>query len=99
MTATQTTIAGREAASLVTPADGARAKAWRLKQSFTVDRLSELSGYSVSAIFWMEKGLSPPQPHRGRATSRAVNVYAFQRYRRVCHSVQTETRSGKAFDW
>lgn len=88
-----------DAVPTITPAEAARARAWRLKQNLTVDALSELSGYSVSAIFWMEKGLSPPQPHRGRSTSRSVNPYAFQRYRRVCHSVQTQIRSGKPFDW
>jgi len=74
-----------------------KAQAWRLKNGWTLDDLSEKTGYSVSSIWWMEKGQSPPL--KGSRKPRPVNVYAWQRFKRVCHSVHVETESGRTFTW
>lgn len=75
------------------PTDHGRAQAWRKRNNWTLDQLSVLTGYSVSAILWMERGVTP--------AGTPTNEYAWHRYRRVCHSVEIETSQGKqfAFNW
>lgn len=76
-----------------------RAKTWRLRHGWTMRQLAELTGYSESSILWMERGLAAPStnpPSAGKPT----NPYAWQRYRRVCHSVEIETRKiAQPFRW
>jgi len=74
-----------------------RAKAWRHAMGWTMDDLSELTGYSKSSIMWMERGQVAPAA--GTYKPRTVSQYAWQRYKRVCHSVMVEHRRGKTFDW
>ena len=74
-----------------------RARAWRNKLGWSMDKLSELTGYSVSSIWWFERGQSPPP--RGSDAPGKINVYSWQRYKRCCHSVAVEQRAGKQFDW
>jgi DNA-binding XRE family transcriptional regulator len=77
--------------------DHERAKAWRQKNGWTLDDLADLTGYSRSSIMWFERGVSPPKA--GTYTPRKQNQYAFQRYKRACHSVEVETSKGKGWDW
>ena len=76
-----------------------RAKAWRKKHGWTLDQLSELTGWSVSAIIWFERGAMPPDKREGSDKPRPMNAYSWARYRRTCHSVAVETRTKKPFDW
>ena len=73
-----------------------KAQAWRRKMGWSIDQLSELSGYSVSSIWWMERGEVAPSASRG---VRPVNEFAWQRYKRVCAAVDHEQKTGKTFDW
>lgn len=73
-----------------------KAKAWRQRHGWTLDKLSELTGYSVSAIIWMERGQASSM---SKGKPRPLNPYAWQRYRRVCHSVAVEQTNAKTFEW
>ena len=78
-----------------------KAKAWRKAQGLTLAHLAYLSGYSVSAIVWFERGVTP----KGSPT----DPYAWTRYKRIAHSVhmdraaETEKSSSLSmfahFDW
>jgi transcriptional regulator with XRE-family HTH domain len=72
-------------------AEVAAAKAWRERHGWSLDDLSVRSGYSRSAIFWMERGQTAPGKW-------PVNPYAWQRYKRICHSVEVDD-DGKTFNW
>ena len=74
-----------------------KAKAWRHAHGWSMDDLSDLTGYSKSAIMWFERGQAPPA--KDSYTPRPVNPYSWQRYKRVCHSVATEQRTKKEFTW
>jgi len=77
--------------------DHERAKAWRLKNGWTLDDLADLTGYSRSSIMWFERGKQPPRA--GTYTPRPRNEYAWQRFKRVCHSVAMEQKHGKEWNW
>ena len=74
-----------------------RAKQWRKKHGWTLDQLSELTGWSVSALIWFERGQSPPKA--GTKTPQKLNRYSWERFKRTCHSVSVENRTKKQFDW
>ena len=64
--------------------EAAKAKQWRKARGFTLDELAHLSGYSVSAIVWFERGITPA----GTPTDR----YAWTRFKRICHSIDADAR-------
>ena len=68
-----------------------RAAAWRKRHGWSLEALSVLSGYSRSSILWFERGRTP--------AGTAINEFCWQRYRRVCHSVEAEHRGGRKFGW
>jgi len=70
-----------------------RAKAWRLKMGLSIDQLSELSGYSVAAIYKFEAGA------RNRKAGDKHSEWTWHRYRMACAGVTSELRSGRGFDW
>lgn len=76
-----------------------RAKEWRQRHGWTLEDLSKLTGYSSSALLWFERGLSAPNTHRGEATARPTNVFAWQRYRLVCAAVDHQFRTKREFAW
>lgn len=68
--------------------DYERARQWRVRLGLSRKRLAELSGYSPSAIQYMEGGINPQ-------TGRKIGHADFARYRLVCAAVA----AGLVFDW
>lgn len=81
----------------ITATEIARAKEWRRARNLTLDQLSELTGYSVSAIWWFERGQSPPA--KGSATPRKVNEFSWQRYKMLCELIDRRMHSHSEWDW
>lgn len=83
------------------PNEHLRAKRWRESHSLTPQRLSELSGYSTPAIFWFEKGLTPPMRNAkgGHAQDRKIKAWVWWRYRMVCSAIDYALKTGQSFDW
>ncbi len=69
------------------------AKAWRLRLGMTRKQLSELSGYSESAIELFEQGAR--NIRRGEKHS----PWSWQRYQMTCAAVNHQLKTGKAFEW
>lgn len=82
---------------IVAEAASGVAKAWRERMRLTQDQLSELTGFSQSAIYWFERGRMAPST--SRKNPRKMNPYSWQRYRRACHSVSIELGGGPSFNW
>lgn len=78
-----------------------KAKAWRESHGLTQEKLGELSGWSQSAIYWMECGLSAPRRQadgtQGKPTP--VDQYAWWRYKMTCAAVDAQLRGGAKFEW
>lgn len=74
-----------------------RAKIWREKRKLSVDRLAELTGYGSRAIYWLERGESPPNASRSKPGQ--VAPWIWQRYKMMCAGVEAQLHSGKEFDW
>jgi hypothetical protein len=69
-----------------------RAARWRERHGWTLQQLSELTGYSDSAIYWMERGQS--------TAKRPVNKYAWQRYKLCCFALSKAMADGtKRWNW
>lgn len=67
------------------------AKAWRERRGLDLDALSELTGYSVSALRQLEAGK--------RFGGAAHSEWVWHRYRMACAGVEAQLRSGKEFGW
>jgi DNA-binding XRE family transcriptional regulator len=78
-----------------------RARQWRDRHGLSTRELAELTGYSVEAIFWFEKGLTPPNRNAkgGRAKDRKHKAWVMLRYRLACAAIDQQLRTGKTFDW
>ena len=78
-----------------------KARQWREKAGLTVAQLAELTGYGGQAIYWFEKGMTPPlrKAKGGKPHDRTISPWVMQRYRMACSGVDRELRSGKKFDW
>lgn len=74
-----------------------KAKAWREKHELTPEQLSERTGYSVSAIYWFERGITPPSRNK-KANDRSIAEWVWQRYRAACAGVDAEI-AGRKFRW
>ncbi len=74
-----------------------RAFKWREKHQLTRKQLAEATGYSIEAIYWFERGTTPP----GRNTTKAgpIKDWVWQRYKRACEGYDAELRSGGKFKW
>lgn len=68
-----------------------KAKNWRKIRGLTVERLSELSGYSQESIYCMERGHNP--------NGSKITDWVWQRYRNVCAGIDAQIRSGINFNW
>lgn len=66
-----------------------KAQEWRRARGLTVERLSELTGYSVPAIRSFESG-------RGAVKNKP---WIWQRYKMCCAGVEAQARGGMAFTW
>lgn len=67
------------------------AKSWRLRRKLTHEQLSELTGYSVPAIYAFERG--------GRGAGEVHSDWTLQRYRMACSGAERQIKSGRAFEW
>ena len=74
-----------------------RAKAWREKRGLSIAQLESLTGYGRRAIYWFERGESPPNGTRENAAP--VAAWVWHRYRMICAGVDAQLKSGKEFDW
>ena len=74
-----------------------KAKAWREKRGLTVLQLAELTGYGERALYWLERGQSPPNATRAKPAK--VAVWIWQRYKNMCAGVEAQLATGKKFDW
>ena len=69
----------------------AAAKAWREKRGLDLDQLSELTGYSVSALRQLEAGK--------RFGGASHSEWVWQRYRMACAGAEAQLKSGRRFEW
>ena len=68
-----------------------QAKHWRTERGFTVDQLSDLTGYSREAIYCFERGKM--------ANGNIVPEWVWQRFKMACAGVDAQTRFGRNFMW
>lgn len=68
-----------------------QAKAWRLRRKLTLNQLSELTGYSIPAIYKFEAG--------ARTQGEQHSEWTWQRYRMACAGAEWQIKSGRAFEW
>lgn len=77
-----------------------KARAWRESRGLTQRQLADLTGYSEPAIWWFEKGLTPPKRlAKSGSRDRSIAPWVMQRYRLACSGVDRLLRSGKPFEW
>ena len=81
-----------------------KAKAWRIKRGLTPEQLETATGYSAIAIYWFERGETPPQRNAkgGNASNREIKEWVWKRWERACGDVDAEIvgrKKGQAFAW
>lgn len=74
-----------------------KARAWRESHGLSLDELSELTGYSKAALYWLERGVMAPG-QKG-ANPREMNPYSWIRYKNICQAVDLQLRRRLKFDW
>ncbi len=70
-----------------------QAKAWRIRRKLTLDQLSEMTGYSVPALYKFEAGA------RHKANGQKHSEWSWQRFQMVCAAVDAQIRTGRTFEW
>lgn len=74
-----------------------RAHDWRERAGLTMAQLSDLTGYSPSAICRFELGLVPPSQTMGE---HPVTAKAWRRYKMICLAVDALLKAKKEVeDW
>ena len=73
-----------------------KARAWRKSHGLTLDRLSELTGYTRQTIWWMEQGMVPADRDNPK---RQIKPWVWMRYRNICAAVDQHLRTGATFNW
>lgn len=68
-----------------------QAKTWRIRRKLSHEQLSELTGYSVPAIYALERG--------SRGAGEAHSEWTMQRYKMACSGAERQLKSGRAFEW
>ena len=68
-----------------------RAKAWRIRHKLSLQELSDLTGYSVPAIYKFEAG--------ERTAGESHSEWTLQRYKMACAGAERQIKGGKGFDW
>lgn len=68
-----------------------QAKTWRLRRKLSHEQLSELTGYSIPAIYAFERG--------GRGAGEQHSDWTLQRYRMACSGAERQLKSGREFEW
>ena len=73
-----------------------QAKAWMEKRELSVERLSKLTGYGHRSIYWMLRGMAPPNAVR---PARPISEAVWQRFKIACAGVDAQIRAKNRFDW
>lgn len=73
-----------------------KARAWRQSLNLTQKELGEQLGYSVEAINWFEKGLTPP---RLGLSDRKIKPWIWRRYKLACSGLAIERKRKKEWRW
>lgn len=68
-----------------------QARAWRERRKLSIQALSDLTGYSVPAIYAFERG--------SRGASEVHSEWTMHRYRMACSGAERQIKSGRAFEW
>ena len=71
--------------------ENVQAKQWRNERGFTVEQLSDLTGYSREAIYCFERGKM--------ANGTDIPEWVWQRFKMTCAGVDAQVRSGMNFQW
>ena len=71
-------------------AEGLRAREWREKTGMSMQDLSDLTGYTVRAIYTFEKGIGSAGKH---------SEWSWQRYRMACAAAEHQKKTGRVFEW
>lgn len=73
-----------------------KARTWRVRHELTPQRMSDLIGYSIEAIYAMERGEAPA----GKGVKRGpVRSNVWRRYKCACAAVDAHLRLAHNFDW
>lgn len=80
-----------------------KAKAWRERHDLSPAELSPLIGYSVSSIYWLEEGKTPPRTYKGKRSperkGRAIHPTVWLRYKAACAGIDAWLKDKRRFDW
>lgn len=77
---------------------GERARQWRENLGLTRDALAERIGYSREAVYWFERGETPPG-RAGKKKPQPVKAWVWLRYQRACQGLDAELKGGGPFTW
>lgn len=75
---------------------------WRKRLGISLEDFSELSGYSMSSLYWLEQGKTPPRTAAhiaGKQKSKDIPAAVWKRFKNVCAGVEMQIRDGKQFNW
>lgn len=82
----------------MTPEEFKRAQEWREGLGMSKGELGAAIGYSEMAIYWFERGETPPDRNmKSGSTSREIKPWVWQRYKMACAGFAASKR--KKFDW
>lgn len=86
------------------PSEHQKARAWRERVGLSPEQLAEHIGYTRQAIYWFERGETPPNRNAksGNAADRAHKPWVWLRYRRACGDLDAEMfgrKKGQVFAW
>jgi hypothetical protein len=68
-----------------------QAKAWRERRKLSIEQLSELTGYSIPAIYAFERGT--------RNAGESHSEWTWHRYKMACSGAERQIKSGRIFEW
>lgn len=77
-----------------------KATRWREELNLSPVELAKALGYSPSAIYWFERGETPPNRNsKSGSKSRDIKPWVWLRYKRACAGLDAEIKSRKKFGW
>ena len=77
-----------------------KAAQWREARNLSREQLGTLTGYSAQAIYWFERGETPPnRNHKSGSKSRAIKEWIWRRYRNTCAGIEYQMQRRKPFAW
>lgn len=73
-----------------------RAQKWRERQKLSREELGNAIGYSALAIYWFERGETPPSRNvKSGSQSREIKPWVWLRYKMACAGFSRRNK----FDW